>query len=488
MSLRRSYKSDVSFLEKISMGATGTRRIFKHLEELGHRPLELERSSMSFKIWKAIKIKRIRVPDLLCVKCGKRVESRAKTRFEISMSHSVADPERAWDFGLHNDDFVAIVVCSRSGDRPIDWKPNSLVQYLSVSDLHTAQKKHMVLMTQPKGSQEGFERRILWPSGASSYDGVVTEVTNNRIQYRRATDGRIISLSLSRMNKTLKPLVKSGDHVVVDQALAAVVPVATTIPCEGEMGEEEYTRMLRSTSLSERYTGAKALGAVQDPRAVTALLERTKDEKEHVYVRLEAAASLARRNDERGHALIEDYLKDDYLQNRLEAIIVLGEINTERSASILQNALQDLEQHPEIRAGAAWALGEVRSKDALGALIACFEGVHEAVRIEAARALAKLAEKFKPEVADKFPGASNEQRAGIAWALGKSRNMTVDDLLKIMVDEDARQWVAYILGTQNEQDYVQEIEKLKNKDLEVYFATTVLWKIMSSWISNLEEY
>jgi len=53
---RRSFKSDVSFLEKISMGATGTIAVFNNLREQGHTPIELERGSRSFKIWKNIKI------------------------------------------------------------------------------------------------------------------------------------------------------------------------------------------------------------------------------------------------------------------------------------------------------------------------------------------------------------------------------------------------------------------------------------------------
>lgn len=122
MSFRRAFKTDISFLEKISAGATGTARVFEDLKEKGHVPIELERGSMSFKIWKGIKIKRVRVPDILCVKCGKRVESRAKTVLQITMSHSFSDPERGWDFGLTDDDFIAFVKCSKSGERPIDWK------------------------------------------------------------------------------------------------------------------------------------------------------------------------------------------------------------------------------------------------------------------------------------------------------------------------------------------------------------------------------
>lgn len=47
MADRRTYKTDVSFLEKISMGATGAHRIFEDLHEQGHTPIELERGSIA---------------------------------------------------------------------------------------------------------------------------------------------------------------------------------------------------------------------------------------------------------------------------------------------------------------------------------------------------------------------------------------------------------------------------------------------------------
>jgi hypothetical protein len=58
----------------------------------------------------------------------------------------------------------------------------------------------------------------------------------------------------------------------------------------------------------------------------------------------------------------------------------------------------------------------------------------------------------------------------------------------LLVDEDARHWTAYLLGTQKPDAYVGQIEALKHKDPEVYFAVTVLWKILTSWVAHLEEY
>jgi site-specific DNA-methyltransferase (cytosine-N4-specific) len=60
-----------------------------------------------------------------------------------------------------------------------------------------------------------------------------------------------------------------------------------------------------------------------------------------------------------------------------------------------------------------------------------------------------------------------------------------------MVDEDARQWVAYILGMQPpeaRETLLPGIEALASQDPEVYFAVTVLWKIIASWVYGLEEH
>ena len=36
--------------------------------------------------------------------------------------------------------------------------------------------------------------------------------------------------------------------------------------------------------------------------------------------------------------------------------------------------------------------------------------------------------------------------------------------------------------------YIGKIEALRERDPEVYFAVTVLWQVMNSWIYGLETY
>ena len=104
------FKADTSFLRFLSMGAVSVHRAMKQLSARGFQPIELERYCGSNKIW-ATKIKRMRLPDLLCVKTGMRIEVRAKTDLKIRMSDAPTNPDRAWDAGLRDDDVVAFIAC-----------------------------------------------------------------------------------------------------------------------------------------------------------------------------------------------------------------------------------------------------------------------------------------------------------------------------------------------------------------------------------------
>jgi len=487
----RSFKSDESFLEKISIGAIGTKKVFNKLIEQGHRPIELERGSMSYKIWKSIKIKRIRVPDLLCVNCGIRIESRAKTKLEITMSHSKSDKERSWDFGLNNEDYVALVKCKKSGERPIDWEASDFIQYIKVSHLRDTYKKKLINEINPKGAEEGFESRITWSSAISSSNGKISDINTakKRIQFKRLNDDRTISLSLLKKDIEIQPLVNIGDKISENEIIASVVPIVKYFQCKPKVSENHYISLFQSKSLSERYAAAKSLSYFKIKKeALNSLIHTLNDSDEHIYIRLESAATLSRNNVKDGYKFIEDCLKSGHPVDKLEAIIVLGEINTKNSFKLLAKCLLDNNQHPEIRAGAAWSLGELGHKGSLPILIESFNAIEKSIKIEAARSLAKLSQKNCIEILNKLPKVNSDQKQGIAWAAAKAKGFSINNLLPNLTDKESRQWIAYILGMQNKEDYFNDIEKLKNKDPEVYFAVTVLWKILSSWIYGLEEY
>ena len=479
-----SFKTDESFLEKISIGVIGTQQVFSVLQRQGHKPIELERGSMNYKIWKKIKIKRIRVPDILCVDNGIRVESRAKTKLEISMSHSSSDPDRGWDFGMKETDYVAIVICEKNGSEPVDWIADNLVQFISIKALREAEKEQKVIFVKPKGAEEGFEARINWPACIATSKGEIIEI-DKTIKYR-TEEGRIKWVGLTKGGKRLSPLVKIGDKVQPNQILASVVNVSQTIP-DTIVNSNFFLANLSSLILSERYAAAKALSYFNEKKVISSLLNKLTDKDEHIYVKLEVAASLCRLGAD-GYTFIRECLKDTYLQNILEAVIVLAEIKTNTANKILCNVLLDESFDPEIRAGAAWGLGEQQNKSALTSLIASFNSTDENVKIEAARALGKLTSNYSNEILSAFNIATPNEMPGIAWALTKSNSINIYHFLDNLNSLEARQWISYIIGMQGEVKYISEIERLKNKDPEVYFAVTLLWKITTSWINGLKEY
>jgi len=254
------------------------------------------------------------------------------------------------------------------------------------------------------------------------------------------------------------------------------------------MTGEDYLLMLNSPNQQQQYTAAKALAYFRSLTIEHRLIEKLAQEEAHIYVRLELAASLARWGIQAGWDFINQCLVDTYPANRLETVIILSEIQNQAACNLLCQVLQDQTQNPDVRAGAAWGLGELNYECSLETLIRSFRTVNENIRTEAARALARLAETFRPQIVASFPNASEDERPGVAWAISHAGGFTVEELIPNLVDLDARQWIAYIVGSQRQEEFLTQIEQIRETDSELYFAITVLWKIMSSWVYNLEEY
>jgi hypothetical protein len=245
---------------------------------------------------------------------------------------------------------------------------------------------------------------------------------------------------------------------------------------------------MKSLSLSDRYAAAKALSHFSIDQNMLKILEsKLEDNEEHIYIKMECAATLARNDNIEGFRFIERCINGDHLVERLEAVIICSEIKHEHSFNILTNCLTDPNQHHEIRAGAAWALGELKNEKSIDTLISSFNAFEPSIKIEAARALAKFSKLNSNKIIPYLQNKSIEEKQGISWAISKSK-FRINDLLPFLSDDETRIWISYIIGVQDKERYLSEIESLKERDSEVYFAVTVLWKIMESWINGLEEY
>lgn len=492
--MANNFKTDDSFLRKLAVGAAGTNATIAQLKTMGFNPIELERGSTGFKIWKKIKIKRVRVPDILCLNTGMRFESRGKTKLEISMSHSLNDPKRAWDAGMRDDDLVSIVLFEQNDDSPINLKQGSPVHFVTVRDMRQAFSAKQVSITQPKGVEEGSEIRVKWTCAAANQRSVVLAVEPGRMSLAPVSGARKQSIQLNRSKGkiTLLPQVNVGETVEANQIVAAVVPVNIALQCSASVNEAYFTDKLASVNLSERYAAAKALRYRGYTTARPVLESRMTDADEDIYVQLEAAAALAACDDDpRGWEFMESKLRSPVmtvpLETQLETIIVASEIPNTRSEQLLIEVLQDSQRDDELRAGAAWALGQFVSPVSATALVDTFNSSPLAVKIEAVRALLRIAEPQIPHLTNLLKNGDPAKRDGLAWVLARTGKFNPADMLE-QSDENLRKWISYIVGYGKDRFIQNDVEAICSADSEVYFAASVLWQIVASWVNELKEY
>jgi hypothetical protein len=188
MSRRQAFKTDSSFFRMLAAGVVGARAVQQHLNSLGHNVVELERGALSTRIWRSVKRKRVRIPDLCCTRCGVRIESRAKTKTELSRSHSPGEAERAWHYGMLDSDWVAFPILSadesvwsagRLHKQRSLWRERHLTAW-QVEDwinLFTVQSFKQVTPEQlkPKGISEGAEVQVKWKARFASGSGHVVK-------------------------------------------------------------------------------------------------------------------------------------------------------------------------------------------------------------------------------------------------------------------------------------------------------------------------
>lgn len=265
---RLSFKPDASFFRKIVVGAVGARAVVSDLTSHGHKFLELERGSTDTKLWKDVKRKRVRIPDLLCVNCGRRIECRAKTKLELAMSHSPTDAERAWDYGMVDPDWIAFPVCEATDDADwstgaldggvsywrqkswVRWRATGTINYFTVE----AFRSRLHERSRTKGVEEGSENVIAWDATFSTRDGVVEAVNHEdgKVTVRRSSDGRRHTWTI-KGNKQI--VVAAEQQVGISEVLgSAVSPVSKTqLPCPGSLPGNHIPHLLSSRERTQRF-------------------------------------------------------------------------------------------------------------------------------------------------------------------------------------------------------------------------------------------
>jgi HEAT repeat protein len=164
-----------------------------------------------------------------------------------------------------------------------------------------------------------------------------------------------------------------------EQAASALVAI-------GGRTFEPLVKALRHPAWFARRNAAWALGALDDVRAVEALVPVMKDGE--AAVREQAAWALGALDDRAAVAALIGGLKDADARVRRQSAWALGAIDDRRAVDQLITALRDSER--SVREQAAWALGAIGDSRAIDGLLPALKDAEPAVRRQAAWAIGVL--------------------------------------------------------------------------------------------------
>lgn len=498
---RLSFKPDSSFFEKIALGAVGSRAVLHVLNGLGHQIAELENGSTDVKIWKDVKRKRVRIPDLVCINCGMRVESRAKRTADLSMSHSTSEAERAWDFGMVDDDAIAFPICQpvdektwtagrledgisywHSRDR-ILWTGRGHINFFLVGNFRAVEHAR----TRTKGVTEGSETSISWDAVFSSRAGTVERIEGHKVSIRRASDDHLYTW----WQKELPVVVAVGEEVEEFQILSsAVAPMARSeLTCTGGLTTERLRELSVSPERTQRFTGIK-LARLRDDRALeSAATMMMGDNREDVYTRLEAAAYLAAVCEHNARNLFTPFLEGADEQIRLESVVALAEAGTIEAVDLLSEILDDVASEYFLRSAAAWALGCIGSEVSVRRLIECFRDIEQSIREEALEAVANLNSHALGPLLLGLRTADKDIAAGCAEAIRRLDEVPASAIAEIkeMIERHPSDlWPVWLMGQlgPNSKTVLEATAQLEETSPAAHYAVTVLWAFVNSWIST----
>jgi hypothetical protein len=492
---RLSLKPDSSFFRKIAIGAVGTRAICHDLEQHGHDVQELERGSLDTKIWKEVKRKRVRIPDLICVKCGLRVESRAKVAAKLTMSHS-DDEERAWDYGMVDADVVAFPVCDVADEAYwsagqlaqqvsywherswVRWNAKPFINYIRIKEFRAAP----FLKERPKGVTEGSETIISWPSIFSTVNGHVDLIEDHRIVIKPLSGSR----RSWRFRGGVQPVVQRGQQVFENQLLASTVKPELPVTCSAVISDEYMGMLISSRERTQRFTGVKLARLNRHAVHAAAIRDLEADDEEDVYIRLEAAAYLVSVMGEAAASVFTPYLESTDEQRQLEAVIALGESRANDAVALLSALLADTDQPYFMRSAAAWCLGQIGDTEAAKQLIQSFRDVNANIRDEALDGITSIGNDATAILLAGITEVDQSIAAGCAEAL-RRRSLpkeAIEEAVRQLRGPQTSPWTVWLLGNLPKDEVAPLIAKLQDKSPELHFALTLLWAFTESWIAR----
>ena len=347
------FKEDADFARYLSMGAIGAAAVAEHLRsDLGHAPVELERYAMANKVWQT-KVKRLQLPDLVCSRCGVRVEARAKSNLSLVLSHSDSQG-REWDGGGMRDDDLFAFIRVEIASLPARVGPPA---YFETSALRRTVS--LARRSAPKAASEGSEVTLTWPSWVPRRNGRVSEID---------AEGRIVCdwdegstyryWQWRRWGESKHLYVEPGGQFTGDGTLVAGVVEQPSTPKLPGGRSGNLNASMQDEDAPERYAAVKVAGLLGRHELVGAITSIAQGVDWRL--RLEAYASLARLQADPWTERVAEIAaeKDGEPEQRIEAVFVLSEIPGSAATMALDALAADQGLDSELRAAAAWGLGQ----------------------------------------------------------------------------------------------------------------------------------
>lgn len=349
------FKADASFLRYLTMGAIGVRQVMNQLQAAGFAPIELERYCGSNKIW-ATKVKRLRLPDLLCTKTGLRVEVRAKSDLKVRMSDAPANPERTWDAGLRDDDLVGFIACFELADDLV--APADKATFFTVESLRLSMPSSK--LGPPKSASEGAERDRTWPVIVPTRNGRVTLVGNDRISVEMESDPGT-SRKQSYNLKGKSPYVIEGEYFTAGVSILAGSPASVASLSAFKDRSYDAVSALKSPITVDRYAAIKAIPKRPELHQIAGPeIEKLISAEHDQRVALEAAGSAVALNLPVGLDYIAHTIKNSERGDlKMEAVFILTELGGKAAEEQLTSIARDESLNgSELRQAAVWGLGK----------------------------------------------------------------------------------------------------------------------------------
>src|ERR1035437_2551997 len=498
---RLALKPDSSFFRKIAIGAVGSRAICTDLFTHGHNMVELERGSTETKLWKEVKRKRVRIPDLVCTHCGQRAESRAKTKAELSMSHSLTDQERAWDFGMVEGDYIGFPVCEAIDETYwsagwlqseasywhernwVRWQLKGKINYFRVATFRGS--PHTKVST--KGVTEGSETSVSWNTVFASRDGALEKLDGHKMTIKRTSDGH-------RNTRTIPPayelFVAQGDTVELNQVLAGLIKPLTTgeQTCPGHLPSGHIAQLLESRERTQRFTGVKLARLRNEPQYREPVTELSSDQEEDVYIRLEGLSYLTAVCNASARELFAPYLQSVDPQTQLESVIALGEAANPDAIELLSEILDDSNQPYFVRSAAAWCLSRVGHIDVGKRLVKAFADIDHNIREEALEGIVSIGGFGIPLLLEGLREVNPDIAAGCAEALRQQQTTLPAEVIAPVTGHATNQqspsWAVWLLGQMPREQALNTIADVKDSAPALHYALSLLWAFTESWIAR----